>query len=195
MRYLRDELYEWISFFLGVVPGRIGRAIRYLFYKVFLKEVGTHFSVPVGVEVSGLSNIKVGSYVYLVSGVVLRACKGALTIGDNFSANGNARIIADNGEIIIGNKVMIGPNVVIRASNHGHERVDIPMKDQGQRPGKIVISDDVWIASNVTVMAGVTIGRGAIVAAGAVVTKDIPEFVAAGGVPAKVISSRNSSEK
>lgn len=40
-------------------------------------------------------------------------------------------------------------------------------------------------------MPGVTIGEGAVVAAGAVVTKDVPAFAIAGGVPAKVVGERN----
>ena len=40
------------------------------------------------------------------------------------------------------------------------------------------------------VMNGVTIGDGAIIAAGAVVTKDIPPYAIAGGIPAKVLKYR-----
>ena len=51
------------------------------------------------------------------------------------------------------------------------------------------IEKGVWIGAHVTVLAGVTIGRNAVVAAGAVVTKDVPENMIVGGVPAKVIRS------
>ena len=51
----------------------------------------------------------------------------------------------------------------------------------------IVVENDVWIGCNVTLLAGVTVGRGAIIAAGAVVSKDVPPYAIAGGVPAKVI--------
>lgn len=195
MKYFRDEIYDWFYMFLNVIPGRIGRAMRYVFYRCALSESGKKISVSSGVEISGVSNIALGSYIYIVSGAILRACdRGHIKIGDHFAVNGNARIIADNGgSIIIGNKVMVGPNTVIRASNHAHDRVDIPMWDQGQSPGKIVIGDDVWIAANVSIMPGVTIGKGVIVAAGAVVTKDIPDFVVVGGVPATVISHRTLS--
>ena len=43
------------------------------------------------------------------------------------------------------------------------------------------------IGSNATIMAGVTIGESALVGAGAVVTKDVPDFAIAAGVPARVI--------
>lgn len=56
--------------------------------------------------------------------------------------------------------------------------------------GNIVIEDDVWIGTRAIIMSGVHIGRGAVIAAGAVVTKDIPEYGVAAGVPAKVIKTR-----
>ncbi len=51
----------------------------------------------------------------------------------------------------------------------------------------VVVKEDVWIGMNVTLLTGVTVGRGAIVSAGAVVTKDIPPYCIAGGLPAKPI--------
>ena len=54
----------------------------------------------------------------------------------------------------------------------------------------IVVGNDVWLGSNSVVLAGVTIGDGTVIAAGSVVTKDIPEYVIAGGVPAKIIKDR-----
>jgi len=60
--------------------------------------------------------------------------------------------------------------------------------------GDISIGSDVWIGSNVIILSGVTIGDGAVIGAGAVVTKDIPPYAVAAGVPAKVIKSRFSDE-
>ena len=51
----------------------------------------------------------------------------------------------------------------------------------------VIVESDVWIGRNVTLLCGITIGRGAIIGAGAVVTKDIPPYCIAGGVPAKPI--------
>ena len=61
---------------------------------------------------------------------------------------------------------------------------------QGVEVAPVVIEDDVWIGLNVVVLQGVTIGRGAIVGAGAVVTKNIPAWSIAHGVPAKVVDNR-----
>ncbi|MBO5765373.1 MAG: acyltransferase, partial [Lentisphaeria bacterium] len=62
--------------------------------------------------------------------------------------------------------------------------------EQGMKPGRITIEDDVWIAGGVHINSGVTIGRGSVIGAGAVVTKDIPPMSVAVGVPAKVIKKR-----
>ena len=57
-----------------------------------------------------------------------------------------------------------------------------------------VIENDVWLAANVIVLQGVTVHTGAVVGAGAVVTKDIPPYAIAVGVPAKVIGYRFSDD-
>lgn len=56
--------------------------------------------------------------------------------------------------------------------------------------GDIVVGNDVWIGYEAVIMAGVTIGDGAIIASRAVVTKDVPPYTIAGGVPAKPIKKR-----
>lgn len=54
----------------------------------------------------------------------------------------------------------------------------------------VTIGNDVFIGTNVTILDGVSIGDGAVIGAGAVVTKDIPPYAIAVGVPAKVIKYR-----
>ena len=59
----------------------------------------------------------------------------------------------------------------------------------------VVVEEDAWLGCNVTLLSGVTIGRGSVVAAGAVVTKDIPPYAIAGGVPAKFIKFKWTKEQ
>ena len=65
--------------------------------------------------------------------------------------------------------------------------------DAGSK-GDIEIEDDVWIGNRVMIMSGVKIGQGAVIAAGAVVTRNIPAYSIAGGIPARVIKMRFSDD-
>jgi galactoside O-acetyltransferase len=114
-----------------------------------------------------------------------------IVIGNNVTLNYNVMVNADNGGTIrIGNNCIIGPNVVFRTSNHVYSSKLIPMREQGHRPGTIVLQDDVWIGSHVTIIGNVVIGHGAIVGAGAVVNKDVCDFSIVAGVPAVVVGNR-----
>jgi acetyltransferase-like isoleucine patch superfamily enzyme len=90
----------------------------------------------------------------------------------------------------IGKNVMIGPSVKLIAFDHGMEVSDTPMIDQGSIDKDIIIGDNVWIGANVVITAGCKIGNGVVIAAGSIVTKDMPNNVICGGIPAKIIKER-----
>ena len=99
-----------------------------------------------------------------------------------------------HGPITIGHDVMMGPEVVIYTGNHRHDRVDIPMMDQGGENCKpATIGNDVWIGRRAMIIPGAVIGDGCIIAAGAVVTHTIPPYNIAAGVPAKIVKNRKST--
>jgi maltose O-acetyltransferase len=100
-----------------------------------------------------------------------------------------------NSCVTIGDYVMMGPNVRIITRIHNYSRTDIPMMQQGKTQFETIIGDDVWIGANVVLTNNVKIGSHSIIAAGAVVTKDVPEWAIVGGVPAKLIKFRTSTEK
>ena len=85
---------------------------------------------------------------------------------------------------------MIAPGVRIATINH-----DMNERHTTYTYGKVHIKKNAWIGMNVTICPGVTIGKYAVVAAGAVVTKDVPDYAVAGGVPAKIIRYQNPQEQ
>ena len=58
----------------------------------------------------------------------------------------------------------------------------------------VVIGNDVWIGANVVILPGVKIGDGAVLGSGAVITKDVEPYSIVGGVPARIIKYRFSSD-
>lgn len=65
-------------------------------------------------------------------------------------------------------------------------------KNSGLHRGDVVIGNDVWIAEGARILTGVTIGDGAVIGTRAVVTRNIPPYAVAVGIPAKVIRYRFS---
>ena len=61
---------------------------------------------------------------------------------------------------------------------------------QWRKDHRCSVGHDVWIGHGVTVIAGKKIGTGAVIGSGAVVTKDIPPYAIAVGVPARVVKYR-----
>jgi acetyltransferase-like isoleucine patch superfamily enzyme len=117
--------------------------------------------------------------------------KGYLEMGCGSSIAQNCSISGENAGIYIGKNVMIAPNVSIVAFNHGYDNLDVPMVQQKNTEAKIIIEDDVWIASNCTIGKGVRIGKGSIVGANSFVNKDILPYSVVGGAPAKFIKFRS----
>ena len=91
-----------------------------------------------------------------------------------------------NGDVRIGNHVLIGPCCSLPAGNHkfNAETQTFSKRDE---PRPIVIGDGTWLASGVTVTNGVTIGKCNLICANAVVTHDTPDYAIMAGTPAKQI--------
>lgn len=114
---------------------------------------------------------------------------GIITFGKG-SYCGEFCVFGSNASIEIGRNVMIAAAVTIRDTDHIYQDCTTPMSSQGINSTPVLIEDDVWIGHGVTILKGVHIGTGVIIAAGAVVTKNIPSYSIGGGVPAKIIGSR-----
>ncbi len=107
-----------------------------------------------------------------------------ISIGKNVFIN-HACTFMDRGGITIEDNVLIGPKVNLVTTNHPIN----PVERRATISNPILIKKGAWIGIGVTILPGVTIGENSIVAAGAVVSKDVPDNVIVGGIPAKFIKS------
>ncbi|KAM0551367.1 hypothetical protein ACHAPJ_008476 [Fusarium lateritium] len=115
-----------------------------------------------------------------------------LSVGKRFYANFNLTIL-DSAIVTIGDRVMMGPNVMISTATHETEVASRRANIEYAYP--ITIGDDCWIGGGVTILPGVTIGEGCTIGAGAVVTRDIPAWSVALGTPARVVKKVQALDK
>ena len=189
---------------VGWIPSPIGPLLRSQAYRPIFAHVGKSVYIQTGVEILGANLIELEDEVRILRDVTLnvhypnswlRLGRGVcldrgvdirvagedcqITIGEG-SYLGPYVCMAGPGHIQIGKNCLIAAHSGMYANNH---------RTYGLSREGIVIEDKCWLGNGVKVLDGVTIGQGSVVGAGAVVTKNIPPYSVAVGVPAKVIKS------
>lgn len=206
--------YEFANLLFGNLPGGLGYLLRKQVYRGLFKRVGGGLILGQGIVLrhprrialgdqvaiddytlldasgAGEAGMSFGNNVIISRNCVIQAKTGPLTLGSRVDIGCNTILSSSNG-IFIGDSVLVAGNCYIGGGRYLSDRLDIPMVDQGvYSKGPVVIGEDVWLGAGAIVLDGVEIGKGCIVGAGAVVTKDLPAYAIATGVPAKVAKIR-----
>jgi len=150
-----------------------------------------------GLDIRGKRNVKFGVNFNCGRNVRIETNPNqnniTLFIGDNVEFNDRVHVTAFS-SVTIGNNVLLASNVYISDTIHGsylgNNLDSSPLVSPNLRRlsfKNVFISDNVWIGECVSILPGVKIGKGAIIGSNSVVTKDIPDYSIAVGIPAKVI--------
>ena len=206
--------YEWIITTFGWIPGALGVFLRKHLYPYLFKPKLTNVIFGKNVDIFNPDKIRIGKNCLIGDNCLLEAkTDGSISIGDDVSIGRGCLIRCGLGSIEIGNNtriaayshisaigatVKLGRNVLVASycciigdSSPNVSLADVPMICQSTTNSKgIVIGEDIWLGAGVSVLDGVNIRTGSVIGAGSVVTKDIPEYSIAVGVPARVIKSR-----
>lgn len=209
MFFIKNIIYFFVRFFFSlwyyVYTYELSRKIRTKidrFYTIWISnniyKIGRTSTIGSDCFLLGGKYIEIGEYTCIGRHSVITCWDNymgekftpSIKIGNECSIGEYCHITSIN-SITIGNGVLTGRRVTITDNSHGAsllEELKIrPSKRNLYSKGEIVIGDNVWIGDKVSITSGVHIGEGAIIAANAVVTKDIPQNVVAGGIPAKVL--------
>lgn len=117
---------------------------------------------------------------------------GEVIIGDRSLVGISCVVI---GPVTIGNDVLMAQHVVMSGLNHQFEDISTPINQQKCTTASIVIGDGAWIGANAVITSGTKVGKHSVVAAGSVVTKDVPDYSVVVGNPARIIKKYNHSTK
>lgn len=120
-------------------------------------------------------NVVIGSGAWIGRGV---------TIGDGTRIQHGAFL---PNHTIVGKQVFIGPNATM--CDDRYPRVNRPYKAEPP-----ILGDHCSIGAGAVILPGVQIGHHAVIGAGAVVSRDIPPFALAIGVPARVQTHNSDKE-
>lgn len=139
--------------------------------------------------------VRIGRHVALRDVAQIDCLQGAhITIGAYTTVNRGTFIVARE-SIKIGANVLIGEYVSIRDNDHAFAAPDTLIQQQGFVTVPVDIGNDVWIGRAAVICKGVSIGDGAVIGANSVVTRDVPPYAVAAGVPARVIKWRKEVQQ
>lgn len=183
-RFLSNLLIPLVKITIFLSP--FNRIWAYTYLQTKLKTPLSTDIVVLGCpEIHGSKAITLGKNLYLYRELYWETQgQGVIIIGDHVVISRGVHLVAFN-KIQIGHHTMIGEYTSIRDANHDFT-TEQPLRDAGHQNAAITIGNNVWIGRGVTILAGVTIGDHAVIGANAVVTKSIPAYAVAVGVPARV---------
>lgn len=171
---------------------------NHLCYGLKLKGCGKNVMIIKPLYLRGL--IDIGDYSIILEKTWLEANpltgedKAQLKIG-NHCTIGHFNEIYATKSIVIEDYVLTADRVYISDNLHRYENINIPIIKQSiKQIGTVRIGEGSWLGVGVAVI-GANIGKHCVIGANAVVTKDIPDYCVAVGIPAKIIKRYNFETK
>jgi acetyltransferase-like isoleucine patch superfamily enzyme len=171
---------------------RFSAMMRGAIWAALARHAGAGLSVGSGVGFKHLETISLGAGVFIGAQAYLQGrFDGTCEIGNHVWIGPQSYF--DARALVIEDYVGWGPGAKVLGSVHTGVPADVPIiqTDLEIKPVRICAWADV--GTGAVILPGVTIGQGSIVGAGAVVTRDVPPFTIAAGVPARVIRDRDST--
>jgi acetyltransferase-like isoleucine patch superfamily enzyme len=152
----------------ALLPGLTGVYLRRAFYRLVLPRCDPGCCIGFGTVISH-PTAEIGRGVY----VGVYGCLGDVALED---------------DVLLGSHV----SVINGGSQHGIDRLDVPIREQPGAWPRVRVGRDSWIGDRSVVLADV--GRHCVIGAGSVVTKPIPDYAIAVGSPARVIRFRHEDD-
>lgn len=184
----REELLEIYSRII-YRDSPTGAHERRVLLRAMCKTFGNGVRVGLGVLVLHPHTFEIGDAVFLGNQTYLQGRHdGHCVIGAHTWIGPQSYF--DCRDMELGEYVGWGPGAKVLGSEHTGDPVDVPVIQTDLVIKPVRVGKWADIGTNAVLIPGVTVGEGALVGAGAVVTKDVPPYAVAAGVPARVISQR-----
>lgn len=150
----------------------------------------SHIEAGCVISVGAAARVSLGERNTFYPQVVIRLREGWLETGREVSFGPGVKIYETRGGLQIGDHCMLAGGVCISGVQHGLNDLERPMREQPVLALPVVLEEDVWIGMNAVIQPGVTIGAHSVIGSGSVVTRSIPAWSIAHGIPCRVQRSR-----
>ena len=143
------------------------------------------------IQVAKRGRVRFGRFVWIGDGTKIRCHEGEVIIGQK-TVMGQECTISAYRHVRIGEQCVIADRAMFIDFDHGMVEVERPIRQQGIYMRDVDVGSNVWIGYGACVLRGVKVGDNAVIGTNSVVTKDVPANAVVGGVPAQLIRMREA---
>jgi acetyltransferase-like isoleucine patch superfamily enzyme len=143
------------------------------------------------IQIGKRGRVRFGRFVWIGDGTKIRCHEGEVIIGDK-TVLGQECTISAYKHVRIGEQCVIADRAMFIDFDHGIVEVERTIREQGIYKREVDVGSNVWIGYGACVLRGVQVGDNAVIGTNSVVTADVPANAVVGGIPAKVIRMREA---
>ena len=145
------------------------------------------------IQIGRRGRVRFGRFVWIGDGTKIRCHEGEVVIGDK-TVIGQECTISAYQHVRIGEQCVIADRAMFIDFDHNMAETERPIRLQGIYKRDVDLGSNVWIGYGACILRGATVGDNAIVGTSSVVTKDVPDNAVVAGSPARLLRMRPEPE-
>jgi acetyltransferase-like isoleucine patch superfamily enzyme len=183
----------------GMLTPRYARLLFRYLWRRFLTPAGwrwetdgpVFFGKDLQIQIAKRGRVRFGRFVWVGDGTKIRCHEGEVAIGAK-TVLGQECTISAYRRVRIGEQCVVADRAMFIDFDHGVVEVERPIRVQGIYMRDVEVGSNCWIGYGACVLRGVRLGDNSIVGTNSVVTKDVPADAVVGGVPARILRTREA---
>ena len=143
------------------------------------------------IQIARRGTVRFGGFVWIGDGTKIRCHEGEVVIGDK-TVLGQECTISAYQHVRIGEQCVIADRAMFIDFDHGIVEVERPIRVQGIYKRDVDVGSNVWIGYGACILRGVKVGDNSVIGTNSVVTSDVPANSVVGGIPARILRTREA---
>jgi acetyltransferase-like isoleucine patch superfamily enzyme len=149
------------------------------------------FGKGLELQIAKRGAIRFGRFVWVGDGTKIRCHEGEVIVGQK-TVLGQECTISAYRHVRIGEQCVIADRAMFIDFDHGVVEVERPIRVQGIYMRDVDVGSNVWVGYGACVLRGIRVGDNSVIGSNSVLTKDVPANGVVGGVPARLLRMREA---